>query len=84
MNKIIKQATKLIRQLSPDFCPRRDPEIIAMVLYQYLDKIGAELIGPVYDERALHPTVEYIEECYEIGYAAVINDGKLLGFIREK
>ena len=36
------------------------------------------------ENKAPQNTIAYCEESYEQGYSAIINDGKLLGFRREK
>jgi hypothetical protein len=41
-------------------------------------------MAKVEDIIAGEPTIEKLESAYEHGYAAIINDGKLMGFTKEK
>lgn len=49
------------------------------------DKENQVFAYPIMAENKERPnTIAYCEESYEQGYAAIINDGKLLGFRQEK
>ena len=81
--KIIKEIAGFLRQVSPRIFWGSDLEIAQKAMFQYLGYKGYDL--PTILEVLGKPyTVQSLEEMYEKGYSAIINDGKLVGFVREK
>ena len=80
----------LLRQEYPkvfEGCQTVDDYFHGLVIW-FLTSIEEEnpiLAFPILAEnKEPNNTIAYCEESYEQGYAAIINDGKLLGFRQEK
>ena len=77
----IRRVANLLRQEQPIFCYGTDLEIAEWSMFYVLGHQDYGLDSEVLDGEA---TIESLEKAYEKGWAAIINDGKLLGFRKEK
>ena len=85
MRNYSETLAEIMRDAEPDMFKGYSSEDIATCCMFYsMNKLGYEywIDIPGYEYR--EPTIEYLEKAYEMGYAAIIHDGKLLGFRKEK
>lgn len=84
MEAICERYKKLFKQMIPE--EMYGVKDLFTMLYHYIvrDAVKRGLClsstEPIYECK----NIDYLERSYEAGYAAIINDGKLLGFVEEK
>lgn len=82
--KRIDRLAEILREAKPTLFIGNTEDIASFCMYLMTQKYGVEewvdIPGYEYEE----PTIEYLEKAYEMGYAAIIHDGKFLGFRKEK
>lgn len=70
----------VLRQVNPEIWYGTIEDIISYALYRAVHEEGFELTTELYRLRGAEWTIESIERAYDLGYDAVINDGKLIAF----
>ena len=79
--KGIERIAELLRQEKPTICCGTSLEIAKFAMFYFAEMNDLSTVSVVIDGTA---NIKSLEEAYEKGYAAIINDGKLLGFKYEK
>lgn len=80
----------LIIQELPQFCGGciTFDDFVHRLAIEFLDRYSNDDISfypaDTMEYKAPLNTIDFCEEAYEHGFSAIINDGKLLGFRREK
>lgn len=82
--KIIKNLAGFLRQVYPHYCNGSDLQIAQFTMISYIDRRGYELPSLLPILTGKNACIEALEEMYERGFSAIINDGKLVGFVIEK
>lgn len=82
--KILKECAEFLRQTEPRFFNGTDLDVAVSAMFYTISRKDYEL--PILLDCFEKPyTIQSLEEMYEEhGCCAIINDGKLIGFVREK
>jgi len=82
--KVLKKCAEFLRQTEPRFFNGTDLDVAVTAMFRAMCAHGCDL-PTLLDLYEKPYTIQSLEEMYEEhGYCAIINDGKLIGFQREK
>lgn len=82
--KRIDRLAEILREVRPTLFIGNTEDIASLCMYLMTQKYGVEEWVDIPGYEYGVPTIEYLEKVYEMGYAAIIHDGMLLGFRKEK
>lgn len=85
MDRYTTELAEILREAEPKiFCSYEPIDIARYCMFYVMCKWGFErwirIDGYEYDECS----IEYLEKVYEKGYSAIVHDGKVIGYKKEK